>query len=107
MSLGFIRGDEQGHQIWGHTGNTRSYHSHLRLVPEFGAGLFVSIASAAGRAQAYTLREALTSAFIKNYLPAKTIAALPHTEPVGAKKRAEEVVGITKAAGQVLAACWR
>lgn len=93
MSLGFIRGDEQGQQIWGHSGNTRSYHSHLMLVPEFGSGLFVSVASAAGRAQAYALREALTSAFVKNYLPAKTIAALPHTDPMGAKKRAEEVEG--------------
>lgn len=93
MSLGFFRGDEQGLQIWQHSGNTRSYHSHLMLVPEFGAGLFVSIGSAAGRAQAYELREVLTSAFIKKYLPTKTTEALQHSDPAGAKQRADEVAG--------------
>ena len=93
MSLGFFRGDEQGVQIWQHSGNTRSYHSHLILVPEFGAGLFISIGSAAGRAQAYALREALMSAFIKKYLPIKATEALVHSDPAGAKQRADEITG--------------
>lgn len=93
MSLGFFRGDEQGLQIWQHGGNTRSYHSHLMLVPEFGAGLFVSIGSAAGRAQAYELREALNTAFIKQYLPVKAAEVLLHSDPAGAKQRADELVG--------------
>jgi CubicO group peptidase (beta-lactamase class C family) len=93
MALGFFRDDEQGLQIWQHGGNTRSYHSHLMLVPEFGAGLFVSIGSAAGRAQAYELREALNTAFITKYLPVKTTEALLHSDPAGAKKRADELVG--------------
>ncbi len=93
MSLGFIRADEQAKQIWGHSGNTRTYHSHLMLIPEFGAGLFVSIGSAAGRAQAYELRQALNTAFIKKYLPAKAIETLLHSDPAGAKQRADEVAG--------------
>lgn len=93
MSLGFFRDDEQGLQIWQHSGNTRSYHSHLMLVPEFGAGLFVSIGSAAGRAQAYELREVLTSTFITKYLPVKATEALLHSDPAGAKQRADELVG--------------
>lgn len=93
MSLGFFRGDEQGLQIWQHSGNTRSYHSHLMLVPEFGAGLFVSIGSAAGRAQAYELREALNTAFINKYLPVRATDALLHSDPAGAKQRADEMVG--------------
>jgi CubicO group peptidase (beta-lactamase class C family) len=93
MALGFFRGDEQGLQIWQHSGNTRSYHSHLMLVPEFGAGLFVSIGSAAGRAQAYELREVLTSTFITKYLPVKPTEALVHSDPAGAKQRADELVG--------------
>lgn len=93
MSLGFIRADEQAQQIWGHSGNTRTYHSHLMLVPEFGAGLFVSIGSASGRAQAYELRQALNTAFIKKYLPTKATETLPHSDPTGAKQRAEQVTG--------------
>jgi CubicO group peptidase (beta-lactamase class C family) len=93
MALGFFRGDEQGVQIWQHGGNTRSYHSHLLLVPEVGAGLFVSIGSTAGRAQAYELREALNTAFIKKYLPVKATEALLHSDPAGAKQRADELVG--------------
>ncbi len=93
MSLGFIRADEQAKQIWGHSGNTRTYHSHLMLIPEVGAGLFVSIGSAAGRAQAYQLRQALNTAFIKKYLPAKAIETLLHSDPAGAKQRADEVAG--------------
>lgn len=93
MSLGFFRSDEQGLQIWSHGGNTRSYHSHLMLIPEFGAGLFVSIGSHAGRAQAYALREALNTAFITRFLPVKATEQLVHTDPAGAKKRANEVVG--------------
>lgn len=93
MSLGFLRDDQQGNQIWQHGGNTRTYHSHLMLVPEFGAGLFVSTGSAAGRAQAYELREALNTAFIKKYLPTKTTETQLHSDPAGAKQRADEVVG--------------
>jgi len=93
MALGFFRDNEQGLQIWQHGGNTRTYHSHLLLVPEFGAGLFVSIGSAAGRAQAYELREALNIAFIKKYLPVKATEALLHSDPTGAKQRADELVG--------------
>lgn len=93
MSLGFFRGNEQGLQIWQHGGNTRTYHSHLMLVPEFDSGLFVSIGSAAGRARAYELREVLNTAFIRKYLPVKTIENLPHSDPAGAKQRADEVTG--------------
>lgn len=93
MALGFVRDDEQGLQIWQHGGNTRTYHSHLMLVPEFGVGLFVSIGSAAGRAQAYQLREALNTAFIKKYLPTKATETQLHSDPAGAKQRADELVG--------------
>lgn len=93
MALGFFRDNEQGVQIWQHGGNTRTYHSHLMLVPEFGVGLFVSIGSAAGRAQAYELREALNTAFIKKYLPTKATETQLHSDPAGAKQRADEVIG--------------
>lgn len=93
MALGFFRSEEQGLQLWEHSGNTRSYHSHLLLVPEFGAGLFVSIGSAAGRAQAYELRQNVTSAFMKNYLPDRSAQPEPHADPAGAKQRAAEVAG--------------
>lgn len=93
MALGFFRDNEQGLQIWQHGGNTRTYHSHLMLVPEFGVGLFVSIGSAAGRAQAYELREALNTAFIKKYLPTKATETQLHSDPAGAKQRADELVG--------------
>lgn len=93
MALGFVRSDEQGLQMWQHSGNTRSYHSHLMLIPEYGAGLFVSIGSAAGRSQAYELRQTLNSAFIKRFLPTKTSDAVPHSDSAGAKKRAGEVTG--------------
>ncbi|WP_233008461.1 serine hydrolase domain-containing protein [Rheinheimera faecalis] len=93
MALGFFRDNEQGLQIWQHGGNTRTYHSHLMLVPEFGAGLFVSIGSAAGRAQAYELREALNTAFIKKYLPTKATETQLHSDPAGEKQRADEVIG--------------
>ncbi|HJS16589.1 MAG TPA: serine hydrolase domain-containing protein, partial [Rheinheimera sp.] len=93
MALGFFRDNQQGLQIWQHGGNTRTYHSHLMLVPEFGAGLFVSIGSAAGRAQAYELREALNTAFIKKYLPTKATETQLHSDPAGAKQRADELVG--------------
>lgn len=93
MALGFFRSDEQGLQMWQHSGNTRSYHSHLMLIPEYGAGLFVSIGSAAGRSQAYELRQTLNSAFIKRFLPTKTSEAVPHSDSAGAKQRAGEVTG--------------
>lgn len=93
MALGFFRDNEQGLQIWQHGGNTRTYHSHLMLVPEFGAGLFVSVGSAAGRAQAYELREALNTAFIKKYLPTKATYTQLHSDPAGVKQRADEVIG--------------
>ena len=93
MALGFVRSDEQGLQIWQHSGNTRSYHSHLMLIPEYGAGLFVSIGSAAGRPQAYELRQTLNSAFIKRFFPTTTSEALPHSDSAGAKQRAGEVTG--------------
>lgn len=93
MALGLFRSDEQGLQIWQHSGNTRSYHSHLMLIPAYGAGLFVSIGSAAGRSQAYELRQTLKSAFIKRFLPTKTSEAAPHSDSAGAKQRAGEVTG--------------
>jgi CubicO group peptidase (beta-lactamase class C family) len=93
MALGFFRDNEQGLQIWQHGGNTRTYHSHLMLVPEFGAGLFVSVGSAAGRAQAYELREALNTAFINKYLPTKATDTQLHSDPAGVKQRADEVIG--------------
>jgi len=93
MALGFIRSDEQGLQILEHSGNTRTYHSHLLLVPEYAAGLFISIGYTANRAQAYQLREKLTSAFLARYLPNKATAALAHSDPTGAQQRAAEVIG--------------
>lgn len=93
MALGFIRSNEQGLQILEHSGNTRTYHSHLLLVPEYAAGLFISVGYTGNRAKAYQIREKLTSAFIARYLPNKANAALAHNDPAGAQQRAAQVAG--------------
>lgn len=45
MTLGLFDESRNGHRILGHGGDTNVFHSHMRLYPDDGVGIFVSLNS--------------------------------------------------------------
>lgn len=70
MGLGWFDESSGGHRAVGHGGDTNVFHSHLRLWPDDGTGLFLSLNSAGAGQAAYGLRDELLAGFTDRYLPA-------------------------------------
>jgi CubicO group peptidase (beta-lactamase class C family) len=70
MTLGFFDESRNGRRILGHGGDTNYFHSHLQILPEEGAGIFVSVnGSGRGALDSLVLRQALTTGFADRYFP--------------------------------------
>ncbi|MBF0687384.1 MAG: beta-lactamase family protein [Cellulomonas sp.] len=70
MGLGWFDETGRGPRAVGHGGDTNVFHTHLRLWPDEGTGLFVSFNSTGPGQSAYALRDEVLAAFTDRYLPA-------------------------------------
>jgi CubicO group peptidase (beta-lactamase class C family) len=78
ITLGFYEDSRNGMRIIGHGGDTRVFHSDLRLIPEEGVGFFVSLNSL-GKASV-DVRASVWRAFLDRYFPfAPPAAQSPQT----------------------------
>ncbi|MFY1705169.1 serine hydrolase domain-containing protein [Micromonospora sp. WMMA1923] len=72
MSLGLFDESRNGHRILGHGGDTNYFHSHLQILPDQRAGLFISLNSGGnGGMDSHELRQAVLTGFVDRYFPAK------------------------------------
>ncbi len=69
MMLGFYENSLNGHFSIAHAGDTRWFHSDLRLFPDDGAGYFISMNSAGGGGATGRIRQQLATGFVQRYLP--------------------------------------
>jgi hypothetical protein len=69
MLLGFYASDTNGHRIISHGGDTEWFHSDLNLLPDDGAGLFISLNSAGKEGVSHFIRAALLQQFCERYFP--------------------------------------
>jgi CubicO group peptidase (beta-lactamase class C family) len=67
MDLAFFQENENGHNIIGHGGDTRWFHSHLSLILDSNVGFFISLNSA-GRG-AINIRKLVWDKFLDRYFP--------------------------------------
>ncbi|MBD8061340.1 serine hydrolase domain-containing protein [Oceanitalea stevensii] len=69
MGLGWFDESRHGHRVVGHGGDTTAFHSHLRLWPDDGTGLYLSFNSTGADGAAYLLRDELLEDFADRYYP--------------------------------------
>lgn len=69
MMLGFYETSLNGHFSIAHAGDTRWFHSDLRLFPDDGVGYFISMNSAGGGGATGRIRQQLATGFAQRYLP--------------------------------------
>ncbi|AKC86259.1 hypothetical protein WQ53_05185 [Pseudoxanthomonas suwonensis] len=69
MMLGFYETSLNGHFSIAHGGDTQWFHSDLRLFPDDGVGIFVSMNSAGREGANLHLRTQLAANFVQRYLP--------------------------------------
>ena len=67
MCLGFFEESRNGHTIIGHGGDTQYFHSHLHLILDANAGMFISVNSL-GKGET-DVRELLWQKFLDRYFP--------------------------------------
>jgi CubicO group peptidase (beta-lactamase class C family) len=95
ITLGFWRGDRNGHQVIGHGGDIESFHADVKLLPDDGVGYFMVVNSdGAPRGlfgAGHLFRTALFNRFMDRFFPAPASADLP-TVPT-AKEHARLVAG--------------
>ena len=85
MGLGLFEQDRNGHEIRGHGGDTRSFHSHLQLFPEQRLGVFVTAnGSGAGTRDFLQLTRSVVHGVADRYVPGTpqpVPAAAPEADP--------------------------
>lgn len=69
MGLGFYRKDRNGHRITAHGGDTRPFHSGFFLLPDAGAGIYISFNSIGANDAVMSLRTSLLEGFVDRYFP--------------------------------------
>ena len=72
MLLGFDQLNRNGRRVIGHEGDTRVFHSILRLLPDENVGIFVSVNSAGRDEAGRAIRLDVSDAFIDRYFPRQT-----------------------------------
>ncbi|WP_299035435.1 serine hydrolase [uncultured Pseudokineococcus sp.] len=97
MGLGAFDESRGGHRAYGHGGDTTHFHSQLHVLPDDGAGIFVSFNSSGSDGLATAaLRRDLVEAFDDRYVVgggAQTTPVAARTAPDGAAGRADAVAG--------------
>jgi len=89
MGLGWFDESSPGHRAVGHGGDTNLFHSHLRLWPDDGTGIFLSFNSTGTDYAAYVLRDEVLAGFTDRYFPAEAAAST-----VDAATRAEHAAAV-------------
>jgi len=79
MMLGFYENSLNGHFAIAHGGDTQWFHSDLRLFPDDGVGIFVSMNSAGREGANLHVRTQLAANFVQRYLP----GPFPQGEGIG------------------------
>ena len=70
MTLGLFDESRNGHRILGHGGDTNVFHSHMRLYPDDGVGIFVSLNSTGPNGvETLAIRSELMDGFSDRYFP--------------------------------------
>lgn len=70
MALGLFDESRNGHRILGHGGDTNVFHSHMRLYPDDGVGIFVSLNSTGPNGvETLAIRSELMDGFSDRYFP--------------------------------------
>ncbi|HKP29024.1 MAG TPA: serine hydrolase domain-containing protein [Gemmatimonadales bacterium] len=81
ITLGFWRGDRNGHRIIGHGGDIESFHADVKLLPDDGIGYFMVVNSdGASRGlfgAGHLLRTALFNRFLDRFFPPPAEVDLP------------------------------
>jgi hypothetical protein len=93
-ALGYFRGDYNGHAVIFHAGDLSGFHTDMRLLPDDGVGLFISVNSdgAGGLlGPSYTLRAVLSQQFMDRYFPAG--ASLPERTTASAIEHSRIAAG--------------
>lgn len=72
--LGFYESNRNGHRVIGHEGDTRVFHSILRLLPDEHVGIFLSVNSLGRDEAGRAIRLGLSDSFIDRYFPRQTPA---------------------------------
>jgi len=73
MMLGFWGMNRNGHRIIGHEGDTRFFHSVLKLLPDENVGVFVLVNSVGQNEGGRAIRNDLGTAFVDRYFPGPTM----------------------------------
>jgi CubicO group peptidase (beta-lactamase class C family) len=73
MELGFFEANRNGQRIIGHDGDTRLFHSALRLFLNSDVGIFVSLNSVGRDGATYAIRTALLDGFADRYFPGPSL----------------------------------
>lgn len=93
MMLGFYDNSLNGHFSIAHAGDTRWFHSDLRLFPDDGAGYFISMNSAGAGGAPWRIRQQLAIGFVQRYLPGD-FPSSPGIDAEEARAQAMQVAGI-------------
>jgi len=70
MALGLFDDSRDGRLVLGHGGDTRVFHSAMEILPEEGAGIFLSMNSTGRAGEAQPVRAAVMDGFVDRYFPA-------------------------------------
>jgi CubicO group peptidase (beta-lactamase class C family) len=80
MGLGWYRRDRNGRRVVGHGGDTRPFHSELRLLLDDNVGIYVSFNSLGRDGAVFDTRTVLINGFLDTFFPARSPApSLPAT----------------------------
>ncbi|OOC54903.1 MULTISPECIES: serine hydrolase domain-containing protein [Nocardiopsis] len=69
MTLGFFEEDRNGQRVLGHGGDSTVFHSHMQILPEQDAGIFLNFNSDGKESAVYHLRSTLLEGFADRFFP--------------------------------------
>jgi CubicO group peptidase (beta-lactamase class C family) len=83
VTLGFFRGDRNGHRVIGHGGDIESFHAEVKLLPEAGVGYFMVLNSDGAErglfGAGHLFRTALFNRLMDRFFPGPVAPELPTT----------------------------
>lgn len=81
ITLGFWRGDRNGHRVIGHGGDIEAFHADVKLLPDAGVGYFLVLNSDGAShglfGAAHLIRTTLFNRFLDRFFPGPPVPELP------------------------------
>ena len=101
MTLGLFQADRNGHRIVAHGGDTNYFHSYMQILPDDGAGFYISLNSGGiDPLVTHELRRGLAEEFTDRYFPAPAASAEGPATAVGQDDESEMRAAAEQLAGR-------